>query len=191
MVRIPNSAEHCGLYIGKYEVTQKQWLEIMGYNPSLFKGDASRPVENVSWNDCQEFIKKLNARSDVKSAGITFSLPTEEEWEYACRAGSTGKYGLLTDGREGTINEMGWYEDNSDDKTHPVGQKLPNAWGLYDMHGNVREWTASANGSNRLGRGGGYYNDASSCGADSGRWNYPDGRSNCLGLRLAASRTVN
>ena len=84
MVRIPDSAEHKGLYFGKYEVTQAQWQEIMGDNPSYFKGDLSRPVEMVSWNDCQEFIKKLNARTEVKEAGITFRLPTEEEWKYAC-----------------------------------------------------------------------------------------------------------
>ena len=87
MVRIPDSAEHKGLYFGKYEVTQEQWQEIMENNPSYFKGDLSRPVEMVSWNDCQDFIKKLNARTEVKSAGITFRLPTEEEWDYACRAG--------------------------------------------------------------------------------------------------------
>ncbi|MBQ2281531.1 MAG: formylglycine-generating enzyme family protein [Kiritimatiellae bacterium] len=188
MVRIPDSAEHKGLYFGKYEVTQEQWQEIMGNNPSYFKGDLSRPVEMVSWNDCQDFIKKLNARTEVKSAGITFRLPTEEEWEYACRAGSKGKYGLLADGREGTIDEMGWYEDN-DDKIHPVGQKKPNAWGLYDMHGNVWEWTASADGSSRIFRGGSYCNDASDCESDYRDWNSPDLRHYGLGFRLVASRT--
>ena len=188
MVRIPDSAEHKGLYFGKYEVTQEQWQEIMGNNPSYFKGDLSRPVEQVSWYDCQAFIKKLNAHTEVKSAGITFRLPTEEEWEYACRAGSKGKYGLLADGREGTIDEMGWYEDN-DDKIHPVGQKKPNAWGLYDMHGNVWEWTASADGSCRFFRGGSYCNDASDCESDYRDWNSPDLRHYGLGFRLVASRT--
>ena len=190
MVRIPDSAEHKGLYFGKYEVTQAQWRAIMGYNPSYFRGDISLPVEKVSWNECQEFIEKLNACAEVKQAGITFRLPTEEEWEYACRAGSTGEYGLLADGREGTIDEMGWYEDNSDDKTHPVGQKKPNAWGLYDMYGNVYEWTASANGSNRFSRGGSYYINASYCESDYRRWLTPVGRSFNLGFRLVASRTV-
>ena len=161
----------------------------MGDNPSYFKGDLSRPVEMVSWNDCQDFIKKLNARTEVKSAGITFRLPTEEEWEYACRAGSKGKYGLLADGREGTIDEMGWCRGNSEGETHPVGQKKPNAWGLYDMHGNVLEWTASADGSIRIYRGGSFYNDASGCESD-GRYRYrPGDRDHDLGFRLAASRT--
>ncbi len=189
MVKIPDSAEHKGLYFGKYEVTQEQWQEIMGNNPSYFKGDLSRPVEHVSWFDCQEFIKKLNARTEVKSAGITFRLPTEEEWEYACRAGSTGKYGLLADGREGSLDEMGWYLDNSDYKTHPVGQKKPNAWGLYDMHGNVGEWTASANGSGRINCGGSYYNLAYDCGSIIRFWYNPAIRYGSLGFRLVASRT--
>ena len=189
MVKIPDSAEHKGLYFGKYEVTQAQWQEIMGNNPSYFKGDLSRPVEQVSWDDCQEFIEKLNARTEVKSAGITFRLPTKEEWEYACRAGSTGKYGLLADGREGSLDEMGWYRDNSGSKTHPVGQKKPNAWGLYDMHGNVWEWTASADGSLRICRGGSCYLNASNCESDSRRWRNPVGWFNGLGFRLVASRT--
>ena len=175
--------------MGKYEVTKAQWQLIMGNNPSEFKGDLSLPVEDVSWNDCQEFIKKLNACSEVKSAGITFRLPTEEEWEYACRAGSTGKYGLLADGREGSLDEMGWYCDNSGYKTHPVGQKKPNAWGLYDMHGNVDEWTASASGSSRINRGGSFYSNASGCGSGNGYWFSPGFRYDLLGFRLAASRT--
>ena len=189
MVRIPDSAEHKGLYFGKYEVTQEQWQEIMGDNPSYFKGDLSLPVEQVSWDDCQEFIKKLNARTEVKTSGITFRLPTEEEWEYACRAGSTGDYGLLADGREGSLDEMGWYSGNSGEETHPVGQKKPNAWGLYDMHGNVWEWTASANGSGRVSRGGSFYDDASDCESDGRGWCDPDNRNFNLGFRLVASRT--
>ena len=189
MVKIPDSAEHKGLYFGKYEVTQEQWQEIMGDNPSNFKGDLSRPVEWVSWNDCQDFIKKLNARAEVKTSGITFRLPTQEEWEYACRAGSKGKYGLLADGREGTLDEIGWFYYNSDDKTHPVGQKQPNAWGLYDMHGNVWEWTASAYGEFRIFCGGSYYDGASRGGADFRDWYGPEGSSDDLGFRLAASRT--
>ncbi|HEY7545724.1 MAG TPA: bifunctional serine/threonine-protein kinase/formylglycine-generating enzyme family protein, partial [Blastocatellia bacterium] len=114
--------------MGKYEVTQAQWEAVMGNNPSNFKG-ANLPVENVSWNDAQEFIQKLNARND----GYVYRLPTEAEWEYACRAGSTGDYA-------GNLDEMAWHGSNSASKTHSVGQKKPNAWGLHDMHGNVWEW---------------------------------------------------
>ncbi|MEO6392019.1 MAG: SUMF1/EgtB/PvdO family nonheme iron enzyme [Pyrinomonadaceae bacterium] len=115
-------------YMGKYEVTQAQWKAVMNTNPSQFSGD-NRPVEKVSWVDVQEFIRRLNA----KSAGVKYRLPTEAEWEYACRAGTTGDHA-------GPIDEMGWYNQNSDNQTHPVGQKRPNAWGLYDMHGNAWEW---------------------------------------------------
>lgn len=186
MVRIPDSAEHKGLYFGKYEVTQAQWQAIMGNNPSLFTGDLSRPVEQVSWEDCQEFINKLNNLPSVKESGLVFCLPTEEEWEYACRAGSTGKYGLLADGREGTMDEMGWYDGNSGRKTHPGGQKKPNAWGLYDMHGNVWERTASADSEFRVSCGGGCYDGASRCEADFRLCYYPDGGYSNLGFRLAA-----
>jgi hypothetical protein len=186
MVKIPNK----NYLIGMTEVTQAQWQEIMGNNPSKFKGDLSCPVESVSWNDCQEFIKKLNSRLEVKSAGITFRLPTSEEWEYACRAGSTGKYGLLADGREGTLVEMGWYGDVRD-KTLPVGQKTANAWGLYDMHGNVWEWTADSDhrGSCRIARGGSFFSIARSCEVDHYRWDEPDRRSFEIGFRLAADWT--
>ncbi|PYS90984.1 MAG: formylglycine-generating enzyme family protein [Acidobacteria bacterium] len=117
-----------GFYMGKYEVTQAQWQAVMGNDPSHFRGD-DLPVENVSWNDTQEFINKLNAQSD----GYTYRLPTEAEWEYAARAGTTGNYA-------GDLDAMAWYEKNSGSKTHPVGSKQPNGFGLYDMHGNVWEW---------------------------------------------------
>ena len=130
MVAIPGK----NFKMGKYEVTQAQWAAVMGENPSWFKG-ANNPVEKVSWNDCKAFLEKLNARPEVKKSGLTFRLPTEEEWEYACRAGSTGAYG-----GNGDLNDMGWYYGNSNRKTHPVGQKQANAWGFFDMHGNVEEW---------------------------------------------------
>ena len=188
MIRIPDSFEYKGLYFGKYEVTQKQWQEIMGYNPSFFKGDLNRPVDCVSWHQCQQFIEELNARSDVRAMGITFKLPTEQEWKYACLAGSTGKYGLLIDGYEGTIDEMGWYKVNSDYETHPVGQKKPNAFGLYDMHGNVCEWTASAVGESRIYCGGSYSSLGSYCSADYKVLS--NGASVGLGLRLVATKTT-
>jgi formylglycine-generating enzyme required for sulfatase activity len=119
-------------YMQTTEVTQAQWKAVMGSNPSYFKGD-DLPVEQVSWDDAQEFIKKLSTKEGVK-----YRLPTEAEWEYAYRAGSTTKYCFGDD--ESKLGEYAWYGENSDSKTHPVGSKKPNAWGLYDMHGNVWEW---------------------------------------------------
>lgn len=120
-------------YMGKYPVTQKQWGKVMGNNPSKFKGE-DRPVENVSWNDVQEFIKKLGEKEET----YKYRLPSESEWEYSCRAGTQTRYFFGDD--ESKLNEYAWYEKNSGSETHPVGQKKPNPWGLYDMHGNVWEW---------------------------------------------------
>lgn len=125
-----------GFEIGKYEVTQTQWMAVMGSNPSTIKGD-SRPVETVSKVDVQEFIAKLNARKD----GYLYRLPTEAEWEYAARAGTAAP-------NSGPLDEDAWYGGNSGDETHPVGQKKPNAWGLYDMQGNVREWVSDLYSAN-------------------------------------------
>ena len=119
-----------GYWLGKYEVTQRQWKQMMGRNPSKFKGD-DLPVDSISWDDCQSFITKVNARQ----SGELIRLPTEAEWEYACRAGTDGDFGGT-----GNLDEMGWYKDNSGGKTHPAGEKRANDWGFYDMHGNVREW---------------------------------------------------
>ncbi len=119
-------------WMAKTEVTQEQWHAVMGSNPSKFKGD-NLPVENVSWFDAQEFIKKVN-ESDEIPAGWKVCLPTEAQWECACRAGEKGPFS------GGSINEVAWYDENSGIKTHPVGTKKPNAWGLHDMHGNMSEW---------------------------------------------------
>lgn len=114
--------------IGRYEVTQKQWEAVMGDNPSYFEGE-QLPVDHVNWGDIEEFTKKLNSISKK----YNYRLPTEAEWEYAARAGTTGDYA-------GDLDKMAWYKSNSGNKTHPVGTKQANAWGLHDMYGNVSEW---------------------------------------------------
>lgn len=114
--------------MGKYEVTQGQWRAVMGSNPAHFKAGDNYPVESVSWDDCQAFIVKLN-----EITGRNYRLPTEAEWEYACRAGTAGE-------RYGSLAAIAWYERNSRNRTQPVGEKQPNAFGLYDMLGNVWEW---------------------------------------------------
>jgi formylglycine-generating enzyme required for sulfatase activity len=204
-------------YMGKYEVTQKQWRDIMGSSPSYFKGD-NLPVEQVSWNDVQDFIKKFNE----KEGGNKYRLPTEAEWEYSARAGTTTRYSFGDD--ESMLGDYAWYVSNSgtrqpkkgdyfgydkDDllqniwngKTHPVGEKKPNPWGLYDMYGNVLEWVQdSANrdyngaptdgsswegsGSYRVFRGGGWNDFAGGCRSAS-RYGYdPVYRGSAVGFRL-------
>ena len=116
--------------IQKYEVTQDQWRDVMSANPSEHEGD-NLPVQNVSWNDIEEFLKRLNARGD----GFRYRLPTEAEWEYAARAGKTGPY-------PDPVDDIAWHRANSGLAPHPVGTKQPNAWGIYDMNGNVWEWVS-------------------------------------------------
>ena len=117
-----------GVQLARHEVTQALWQAVMGRNPSTF-ASPDRPVEQVSWDDVQEFLAVLNGRGD----GFYYRLPTEAEWEYAARAGASGPY-------HGELDAVAWYAGNAGDQTHPVGLKQPNAWGLHDMHGNVWEW---------------------------------------------------
>ncbi len=129
-------------WLAQTEVTQAQYRAVMGDSPSRFKGDLL-PVENVSWEDAREFCAKLTQRERAAGRlpdGMAYTLPTEAQWEYACRAGSTGDYA-------GRLDDLGWYSSNSGSGTHPVAGKAPNAWGLYDMHGNVWEWCADLYGS--------------------------------------------
>ena len=130
-------------YLGKYEVTQGQWQTVMGNNPSQFTGDPNRPVENVSWDDAQEFIRRLNGRE----GGVMYRLPTEAEWEYAARAGTTTQWSFGDEVRQ--LDRYAWCYcyDIAGKQTHPVGQMQPNPWGLYDMHGNVWEWVQDWYGS--------------------------------------------
>lgn len=137
---LPNETLHevtlsHGFWLGKFEVTQAQWKNIMGANPSYDKGK-NRPVEGVSWDDVQDFLVILNATT----TGATYRLPTEAEWEYACRAGTTTRYYWGNDASGTDIDRFAWYYDNATDIIHRVGKKLPNNWGLYDMSGNVFEW---------------------------------------------------
>jgi formylglycine-generating enzyme required for sulfatase activity len=124
-------------YMGQYKVTQQQWESLMGSNPSSAK-DPKNPVEKVSWEDCQAFLKKLNDKFGDKT--VKFSLPTEAQWEYACRATKTTPYGFGD--KETDLGRYAWFIENSKGKIHPVGEKKPNAWGLYDMHGDAWEWCA-------------------------------------------------
>jgi formylglycine-generating enzyme required for sulfatase activity len=182
-------------YMGKYEVTQNLWKAVMGRNPSKFKGD-DLPVEKVSWDDCQEFISKLNSMT-----GRKFRLPTEAEWEYAARGGKKSR-GYQYSGSS-KMSEVAWYTANSGSKTHPVGKKQANELGLYDMTGNVLEWcqdwygsyvsssqtnpTGAFSGFFRVFRGGSWYGNAGNC-RSSCRDSYNPGNRNFdLGLRLVLS----
>ena len=183
-------------WMASKEVTQRQYKQVTGKNPSHFQG-LENPVEQVSWNDAVSFCKKLTEierKACRLPAGFEYVLPTEAQWEYACRAGTTGKYA-------GNLDSMAWYSENSGSKTHPAGTKTANAWGLYDMHGNVWEWClddwhgsydgAPSNGSRwgdgsgsyRVNRGGSWYDSSSLCrSANRGR-NSPDYADNGLGFR--------
>jgi hypothetical protein len=173
-------------WLGKTEVTQAQWQTVMGNNSSAFKGN-DLPVERISWNAAVSFCKKLTDLEAARiPAGYAYRLPTEVEWEYACRSGSSSAYGGT-----GCLDDMGWCETNSGKKTHPVGTKKPNAWGLYDMHGNVCEWCLDKDAyGGRVNRGGGWGHDASRCRAAACYLTQPDDESDDLGFRVILAPVV-
>jgi formylglycine-generating enzyme required for sulfatase activity len=164
-------------YMGVCEVTQAQYQQLMGNDPSKSKG-ATKPVQSVSWNDAVEFCRQL---SDEE--GVEYRLPTEAEWEYACRAGTTTAYSFGDD--ESQLRKHAWFKGNSDGTTHSVGDKLPNGWGLYDMHGNVREWCQDARGSSRVLRGGAFNLRPLYVRAANRNVVQPDNRDHDIGFRLA------
>ncbi len=200
-------------YMGKTEVTQSQWRAVMRSNPSNFSASgggkdqvagqdtSNLPVENVSWNDAQEFCRALSER--LRSEGLTVRLPTEAEWEYACRAGSAGRFSFGDS--DSALGDYAWYGNNSGNTTHPVGQKTANAWGLCDMHGNVWEWcadtwhdsyqgvpadgsawTAGGDSSRRVLRGGSWDSIPANCRCANRAGFRPALRGDLIGFRVAA-----
>ena len=155
------------MFLGVYEVTQQQYQQLMQNNPSHFQAE-DHPVDNIAWTDALAFCSALSALSDERGSGRRYRLPTEAEWEFACRGGNQSVYSFGND--PSLVDDYGWHQGNSEKTTHPVGQKLPNAFGLFDLHGNVWEWcsdfvsepswepqvdpTGPATGPNRVARGG-------------------------------------
>ncbi len=186
--------------IGVYQVTNAQWKRVMGNVPSNWQDD-DRPVEQVSWQDAVDFCTKLSASPAERKAGRVYRLPTEAEWEYACRAGTTTNFSFGDD--ESWLGEHGWFDGNSDKQTHAVGQKTPNPWGLYDMHGNVLEWCSDwsdeyakaavsdphgpSAASARVARGGNCISSAGRCRSAFRYGLEPSCRIRYLGFRVAMS----
>jgi len=188
-------------YLGLCEVTQEQYVRLMGKNPSKFQGVPNRPVEQLDWSNAMEFCRKLSELPPEKSAGAVYRLPTDAEWEYACRAGTTTRYSFGDDAA--MLDRYAWFSNNSGGSTQAVGQLRANAFGLFDMHGNVWEWCADwydpgyyanspaddpsgpTSGANRLGRGGSWREYAERCRA-AYRLNFmPDNRFHSLGFRVS------
>jgi formylglycine-generating enzyme required for sulfatase activity len=190
-------------WLGKTEVTQEQWKAVMGNTPSDFKGNGL-PVEQVSWHDAMAFCEKLNEmKRATLPVGYHYTLPTEAQWEYACRAGTTTRFYYGDDPSYSQLGQYAWYHDNSSYKTHPVGGKLPNGWGLYDMYGNVLEWCLDwhgdytggsvldpqgpQSGTSRVPRGGGWRGNARVCRSAFRSRNWPVSTFDLLGFRVALS----
>jgi formylglycine-generating enzyme required for sulfatase activity len=191
-----------GFWLADAPCMQAEWRVVMGTEPSDFKG-SDLPVEQVRWEECQEFCKRLRSRFP----GLEARLPTEAEWEYACRAGTMSAFNdgsacTEPEGKDPALEKLGWFGENISEKTHPVRKKEANRWGLYDMHGNVCEWcedwfgnydtndqvdpTGPASGLARVRRGGSWFNLAWDCRSASRIWWLPSARRSILGFRLAS-----
>ena len=177
-------------FMGVRPVTQVEWSSIMGANPSKFSDGWSaglRPVESVSWLDCQIFISKLNDLETDQRLGLSgvWRLPTAMEWEFACRAGTTTRW--YHSDRDADLDEVAWHAGNSGATTREVGQKKNNDWGLYDCHGNVAEWTDTGDGDYRITKGGSWLMESESTTSSSKRMTKIDKTSDAIGLRLVWS----
>ncbi|MBM3839282.1 MAG: formylglycine-generating enzyme family protein [Verrucomicrobia bacterium] len=188
--------------MGQYEVTQGEYREIMGANPSSFTGNDRLPVENVTWTQAVDYCSKLTTREQNANrlpAGHVYRLPTEAEWEYACRAGTTTRFGFGDDPDYNLLRGFAWFNSNSGNQTHTVGEKAPNRWGLFDMHGNVWEWCGdwygsyqggsltdpkgARTGSVGVGRGGSWGSAGQGC-RSAWRGYSPSARNGYLGFRV-------
>jgi formylglycine-generating enzyme required for sulfatase activity len=198
-----------GYWISRYEVTQAEFEKVMGFNPSLFQGDAQRPVEDVTWDSATEYCAALTALEQQNGhllAAFEYRLPTEAEWEYAARAGTTTRFSYGDDFGYELLPQYAWYSGNSGLWSHPVGQKLPNPWGLYDMHGNVFEWCSDwfgqlpgrwvadpngpAGGTDRIIRGG-YWDSTSAFCRSASRFHFPpQTRISYVGFRVALAEKL-
>ncbi|MSU20758.1 MAG: formylglycine-generating enzyme family protein [Pedosphaera sp.] len=196
-----------GFWMGKCEVTQGEYLAVIGTNPSHYAGDPTRPVEKVSWHDAIDYCSRLTAKArddGTLSADYVYRLPTEAEWEYACRAGTKTRFSFGDDPSYARLDAYGWYTGNSRSATHPVGTKLPNPWGLHDMHGNVWEWcldyfnrygatessgkSRASKSSLRGARGGSWLYDGHFCRSANRDDYFPSNRCSDLGFRVVLAQ---